>query len=126
MAQLPEELLSVTYNMVPMYLQGGFNESFDERLAQFTVGEQYQIKNELVRITEPYAKVIDLRDKVTQKCRKFIHKGRIHYLDETAIEVFNAGLELFGQYTLGIWEDVNNTSNNYKTYSKRWNSTYLF
>lgn len=114
MAQLPEELLSVAYNLVPVYQYDGFDEVFEELAGQFSVGEQYQIKNELLRICEPFARVIDLRGKVSGDCRKFIHKGRIHYLDESAIEVFNAGLELFGQYTLGIWEDVNNTSNNYR------------
>ncbi|MFT4929019.1 MAG: hypothetical protein ACI8WB_005145 [Phenylobacterium sp.] len=113
MAQLPEELMVITYDLVPIYNHDGFEEVFDELAGGFTVGEQYQIKNELLRITEPYAKVIDLRGKVSGKCRKFVHKGRIHYLDESAIEVFNTGLSLFGQYTRGIWEDVNNTNNNF-------------
>jgi hypothetical protein len=113
MSKLSDTLLGVAYNLVPAFGEENFDDVFELAAADFTVGDQYKIKNELVRITEPCEKVIDLRGKVSGKCRKFLHKGRIHYLDEQATEMFEAGLDMFGQYTLGVWEDVNNSENNF-------------
>ncbi|MCJ8272248.1 MAG: PilZ domain-containing protein [Psychrosphaera sp.] len=114
MSTLPQALLEVTYGLVPVFGRDDFDDLFEQVGADYTVGEQYQVKNELNRICEPCEKVMDLRGEIDGKCVKFIHNGRIHYLDDTAIETFNAGLEHYGQFTIGIWEEVNNTGNNFR------------
>jgi hypothetical protein len=113
------QLLQVTYELIGEFNGDDFEQVFATKVAQFSVGDQYKIKNELIRICEPCEKVIDLRKAVSGKCRKFLHKGRVHYLDELAIETFNEGLTLYGQYTLGLYDEVHNTDNNFKVLQRQ-------
>ncbi len=57
---------------------------------------------------------IDLRGRVDGDVRPFDYKGQTHYLDELAIQTFEKGLKQYGQYTIGIFEDVTNTTNNFR------------
>ena len=42
------------------------------------------------------------------------HNGKQHFMDETAIEVFEAALKQYGGYTLAVYEAVMNTENNHR------------
>ena len=119
MSQLPVALLEVIHQLIPLFGRDDFDDHFEQMAAGYTVPEQYQIRNELVRLCESCEKMIDLRGEVSGKCRKYIHKGRVHHLDELAIEAFEAGLETFGHYTVGVWESVNNTGNNFRVQQER-------
>lgn len=119
MSSLSHALLEVTYSLIPVFGQDDFDDVFEMSAGEFTVGDQYKIRNELIRLCEPCEKVIDLRGEVDQKCRKFVYKGRVHYLDEIAKETFEQGVERFGNYTTGVWEEVTNTGNNFRVMQKR-------
>lgn len=114
MASLPDNLLELVFDLIPVFGQDDFEDIFEASAETFSVGDQYKVRNELNRLCETCEKVIDLRGEVDEKCSKFLHKGRVHYLDDLAKETFSKGLELYGQYTVGIWEEVNQTGNNYR------------
>lgn len=119
MSQIPDALIEVTYSLIPVFGQEDFDDVFELSAGEFTVGEQYQIRNELIRLCEPCEKVIDLRGEVDEKCKKFLHKGRVHYLDTLARETFEEGVERYGHYTVGVWEEVTNTGNNFRVMQAR-------
>lgn len=119
MSRLSDSLLEVTYSLIPVFGQDDFDDVFELTAGEFSVGDQYKVRNELIRLCEPCEKVIDLRGEVDEQCKKFLHKGRVHYLDDIARETFEEGLELYGQYTLGVWEEVTNTGNNFRVMQAR-------
>lgn len=112
MSELNRDLLTLVARMVPHYGQDDYESIFEDAVAHLNVGEQFTVGNEISRICQSCEKVIDLRKSVKAKCRKFIYAGRVHYMDELAIDTFNQGLEQFGGYTVGVFEAVNNAENN--------------
>ena len=112
MSQLNQALLALVEVLIPRYGQGDYEQILEDTVAHLNVGEQFAVGTEVARICERCEKVIDLRKSVKAKCRKFIYGGRVHYLDELAIETFNQGIEKFGVYTVGVFEAVKNAENN--------------
>ena len=53
------------------------------------------------------------------KCKIYEHRGKQHSLDEIAIETFERQIRIFGEYTIGVYEAVTNTANNYRVMHKR-------
>ena len=112
MSQLDQALLALVEVLIPRYGQSDYEQVLEDTVAHLNVGEQFTVGTEVARVCERCEKVIDLRKSVKAKCRKFIYGGRVHYLDELAIETFNQGIEKFGLYTVGVFEAVKNAENN--------------
>lgn len=105
---------SVLERLKPLINTQLFDEEFKLLTAELPKSQQFLIKMELKRLAQPCSYYIDLRGRVDGDVRPFEHKGQTHYLDEIAIQTFEKGLKQYGQYTIGIFEDVTNTSNNFR------------
>lgn len=105
---------SVLERLKPLINTPLFDEEFRLLTGDLAKSQQFLIKMELKRLAQPCTYYIDLRGRVDGEVRAFEHKGQTHYLDELAIQTFEKGLEQYGQYTIGIFEDVTNTTNNFR------------
>ena len=97
---------------------------FDEMLLNLTRSEsksvRFLIKMELKRLTTPCARVIDLRGRVDGVCRPIEHEGRLHFMDDVARRVFERAVKEYrGRYTMGVYEEVMSTENNYRVMQQR-------
>jgi hypothetical protein len=105
---------SVLERLKPLINTPLFDEEFRLLTGDLAKSQQFLIKMELKRLAQPCTYYIDLRGRVDGDVRPFEHKGQTHYLDELAIQTFEKGLQQYGQYTIGIFEDVTNTTNNFR------------
>ncbi len=105
---------SVLERLKPLINTELFDEEFRLLTADLAKSQQFLIKMELKRLAQPCSYYIDLRGRVDGEVRPFEHKGQTHYLDDVAIQTFEKGLQQYGQYTIGIFEDVTSTSNNFR------------
>ena len=84
--------------------------------------ERFLLKMELKRLAGLCTRLVDLRGHVDGNCQHFLHDGKTHFLDEVAIKVFEEGIRDYGDYTLGVYESVMNTENNFRViYNKEKN-----
>ena len=74
---------------------------FNQILMQLTQNlpseKRFLIKMELKRLAKPCVRSIDLRGQVDGECKLFEYRGRKHYLDDVAIDVFNRQVNIFGK-----------------------------
>jgi hypothetical protein len=105
---------SVLERLKPLINTELFDEEFRLLTGDLAKSQQFLIKMELKRLAQACTYYIDLRGRVDGDVRPFEHKGQTHYLDEVAIQTFEKGLKQYGQYTIGIFEDVTNTNNNFR------------
>jgi len=96
-----------------------FEQIFKSKTAGLTKPEQFLMKMEMSRLSQPVARFIDLRGLVTGQVRPYEHNGKQHFMDDTAIEVFEAALKQHGGYTLAVYEAVMNTENNHRVLQKQ-------
>lgn len=96
-----------------------FDSIFKSKTAGLTKPEQFLIKMEMSRLSQPIARFIDLRGQVTGQVKPFEYEGKQHFMDETAIEVFEKAIERHGGYTLAVYEAVMNTDNNHRVMQKK-------
>ncbi|RCU45222.1 PilZ domain-containing protein [Corallincola holothuriorum] len=97
---------------------------FEDMLARLTRSEspsaRFLIKMELKRLASPCVRVIDLRGRVNGNCHPFEHDGRLHYLDDMAVQSFKRSVKDYrGVYTMGVYEDVMNTENNFRVLHRK-------
>lgn len=110
-------------------LRGEVNKpSFDIKFTQITKHiaktERFLLKMELKRLASVCNRCIDLRGLVDGDCKLFEYNGQSHFLDDIAIEVFEAHVELYNGYTFGVYEEVKNTKNNFRViYENEKNNT---
>ncbi|WP_199611518.1 PilZ domain-containing protein [Flocculibacter collagenilyticus] len=105
--------------LLPVFGTDEYEDVFALVAGELTVGEQHLVHHEVQRLKEPCQRIIDLREEVKGECRKFVYEGRVHYMDPIAIEVFKKGLEKYGDYCLGVWDEVHNTENNYRVIERK-------
>lgn len=103
----------------PLLNTSEFSEVFNILTAEIPKPKQFLLKMELKRLGQPCGYYIDLRGKVDGEVRPYEHKGKTHYMDDTAIKAFERGIKRYGQYTLGLFEEVTNTDNNYRVRHKQ-------
>ncbi|MCY7297083.1 PilZ domain-containing protein [Alteromonas sp. a30] len=72
------------------------------------------LKMEVRRLMSACNRVIDLRGKVDGKCEIYDVGGVRHCLDEIAKEIFDQKFKLYGGYTMGVYEAVQQTENSYR------------
>lgn len=103
----------------PLLNTSEFSEVFNILTADIPKPKQFLLKMELKRLGQPCGYYIDLRGKVDGEVRPYDHKGKTHYMDDTAVKAFERGIKRYGQYTLGLYEEVTNTDNNYRVRHKQ-------
>ncbi|TMO55195.1 PilZ domain-containing protein [Pseudoalteromonas phenolica] len=97
----------------------GFDGFFAQKTAHLTKPDQFLIKMEMSRLSQPIARFIDLRGQVSGEVKPYIHDGKQHFMDDLAITVFEQEIAKHGQYTLAVYEAVMNTDNNFRVIQKR-------
>lgn len=110
--------IGIIERLKPLLNSAEFSEVFRILTAEISKPKQFLIKMELKRLSQPCAYYIDLRGKVDGDVRTYEHAGKVHYLDDMAIRIFERGLKQYGGYTLGLYEEVTNAENNYRVRHK--------
>ncbi|WP_426369814.1 PilZ domain-containing protein [Pseudocolwellia sp. HL-MZ7] len=91
-----------------------FETKFAAKSTQIPKSERFLLKMELKRLAAPCSRLVDLRGLVDGECKPFQHEERTHFLDDVAIKVFNENITLYGIYTVGVYEAITNTDNNFR------------
>ena len=91
-----------------------FETKFAAKSAHIPKTERFLLKMEIKRLAAPCSRLVDLRGLVDGECKPFQHEERTHFLDDVAIKVFNENINLYGIYTLGVYEAITNTENNFR------------
>jgi len=105
--------------LTPLLNSNEFSEVFTILTQEIPKPKQFLIKMELKRLGQPCNYYIDLRGRVDGEVRPYDHSGKTHYMDDTAIKAFERGIKRYGQYTLGLYEEVMNTDNNFRVRHKQ-------
>jgi len=119
MSQDLEEYHDIIEELKPMINEPEFNQVLDQVASGISKQKRFLLKMELMRLARPCIRLIDLRGLVDGKCRIYEHLGKEHYLDDIAIETFGRQVRIFGEYTIGVYEAVTNTENNFRVRHKK-------
>lgn len=115
-----EEYQDIIEQLKPMINEPEFNQVLAQVAIKVSKQKRFLIKMELKRLARPCIRLIDLRGQVSGECKGYEYEGKTHYLDEIAIEVFERQMRLFGDYTIGVYEAVKQTENNFRVmYNKQ-------
>lgn len=114
MSQDLAEYKDIIEQLKPMINEPEFNQVLSQVASSVAKQKRFLIKMELKRLARPCLRLIDLRGQVAGDCREYTYQGKSHYLDDTAIDVFERQVRLFGEYTMGVYEAVKNTENSYR------------
>lgn len=96
-----------------------FDAIFTKKTKTLSSSERFLIKMEMNRLLQPINRFIDLRGQVTGDVRAYSYNGKQHFMDEIAINVFEAGIRRYKRYTLAVYEAVMNTENNHKVMQRK-------
>ncbi|WP_372768187.1 PilZ domain-containing protein [Pseudoalteromonas sp.] len=96
-----------------------FDAIFNKKTKSLSSSERFLMKMEMNRLLQPINRFIDLRGQVTGEVRSYTYNGKQHFMDETAINVFEAGIRRYKRYTLAVYEAVMNTENNHKVMQRK-------
>jgi hypothetical protein len=93
-----------------------FAQIFKTILEKSGIGSSmnFLLKMELKRLQKPSNTMVDLRGHVDEDCEAYIHNDVTHYFDDIAKAIFEEQISNFGGYTIGVYEQVTNTANNYR------------
>ncbi|MDP7593752.1 MAG: PilZ domain-containing protein [Litorilituus sp.] len=94
--------------------ESSFDSNFIDSTTTLSKNERFLVKMELKRLANPCMRSIDLRGLVNGQCRLYEHEGQSHFLDDLAIKTFEDNVELYGEYTFGVYEAVKNTENHFR------------
>lgn len=83
-----------------------FNELLNNILFGVNNSDKFLIKMELNRLATPCLRIIDLRDKVTEVCQVYQQGTLVHYLTADTIKILQDNINLFGIYSIGVFEAV--------------------
>jgi len=114
MSQDLKQYADIIEQLKPMVNEPEFNQVLLQIAADVPKEKRFLIKMEVKRLAKPCMRTIDLRGHVDGKCRKYVHEGRSHYMDDLAVDKFEEQLRVFGRYTYGVYEAVQNTENNFR------------
>ena len=114
MSQDLEQYQNIIEQLTPMVNEPEFNQILSQVAGHLPKPKRFLIKMELKRLARPCIRLIDLRGLVDGECRPYEYEGKQHYLDDVAIEVFERQIRSFGEYTMGVYEAVSNTENNFR------------
>ncbi|WP_334021231.1 PilZ domain-containing protein [Alteromonas sp. S015] len=114
MSQDLKQYADIIEQLKPMVNEPEFNQVLLQTASDVPKEKRFLIKMEVKRLAKPCMRTIDLRGHVDGKCNKYVHEGRSHYMDDVAISKFEEQLRVFGRYTYGVYEAVQNTENNFR------------
>ncbi|RZQ54122.1 PilZ domain-containing protein [Pseudoalteromonas phenolica] len=97
----------------------GFDQFFAQKTVQLSKSDQFLLKMEMSRLSQPIARFIDLRGQVAGEVKPYIYEGKQHFMDDLAIAVFEQEIVKHGKYTLAVYEAVMHTDNNFRVMQKR-------
>lgn len=104
----------------PIVNEPEFEAIFTALTADLSGPDRFKLKTELRTLARPCRKIIDLRNRVDGHCRPYKHKGFVHYMDDVAVKIFEAGLEQYrGIYTEDTHQQVHNAENNFRIIERR-------
>ena len=107
-----KQYADIIEQLKPLVNEPEFNKVLLQLAGDIPKEKRFLIKMEVKRLAKPCMRSIDLRGQVTGKCKLYTHQGRNHYMDDVAIEKFEEQLRIYGGYTFGVYEAVQNTENN--------------
>ncbi|OCQ20923.1 hypothetical protein A7985_14110 [Pseudoalteromonas luteoviolacea] len=96
-----------------------FDFIFKQKTAQLSKPDQFLLKMEMTRLSQPVARFIDLRGQVSGEVKPYEHEGKQHFMDDVAIGVFEREVAQHGAYTMAVYEAVMHTENNFKVMQKQ-------
>ena len=114
MSQDLKQYAAIIEQLKPMVNEPEFNQVLLQIASDVPKEKRFLIKMEVKRLAKPCMRTIDLRGHVDGKCKKYAHEGRTHYMDDIAIDKFEEQIRVFGRYTYGVYEAVQNTENNFR------------
>lgn len=114
-----QEYVGVIDRMKSLLNSADFDQVFSLLTSDIPKSKQFLLKMELKRMAQPCNYFIDLRGHVDGDVKPYEYKGKTHYMDNNAIKVFENGLKQYGSYTLGLYEEVRNTENNFRVMHRK-------
>ena len=114
MSQDLKQYADIIEQLKPMVNEPEFNQVLLQTAADVPKEKRFLIKMEVKRLAKPCMRTNDLRGHVDGKCKKYVHEGRSHYMDDLAVDKFEEQIRVFGRYTYGVYEAVQNTENNFR------------
>jgi len=94
--------------------KSGFEAAYNTATGQLTKTEKFLLKMELKRLATSCTRAIDLRGLVNGECQIFDYQGQSHFLDEVAITAFKHNVDIYGDYTFGVYEAVRDAKNSFR------------
>ena len=101
MSQDLKQYADIIEQLKPMVNEPEFNQVLLQTAADVPKEKRFLIKMEVKRLAKPCMRTIDLRGHVDGKCKKYVHEGRSHYMDDLAVDKFEEQIRVFGRYTYG-------------------------
>ncbi|MDN4500878.1 PilZ domain-containing protein [Alteromonadaceae bacterium BrNp21-10] len=114
MTQEFEEYYDLIEQLKPVIHEPDFNQILASVASHLPKNKRFILKMELFRLAKSCQRLIDLRGLVDAKCSPYEYDGITHFLDDVAVEVFERQIRSFGHFTIGVYEAVNNTENNFR------------
>ena len=84
-----------------------FDKIFQNKTKALSKPDQFLLKMEMNRLSQPVQRFIDLRGQVTGDVRPYEHNGKQHFMDDLAIEVFEKAIKQEKQNCLIFIEHAN-------------------
>ncbi|MDX3773299.1 PilZ domain-containing protein [Chromatiaceae bacterium AAb-1] len=114
-----QDYIGVIEQMKNLINSAEFDQVFALLTSDLPKSKQFLLKMELKRMAQPCDYFIDLRGQVDGDVRPYPYKDKVHYMDDNAIRIFEAGLKQYGQYTQGLYEEIQNTDNNFRVMHRK-------
>ncbi|MDP5150010.1 PilZ domain-containing protein [Rheinheimera baltica] len=114
-----QQYIGVIDRMKSLLNSADFDQVFSLLTSDLPKSKQFLLKMELKRMAQPCNYFIDLRGHVDGDVKPYDYMGKTHYMDENAVKVFEAGLKQYGSFTLGLYEEVLNTENNFRVMHRK-------
>ncbi|MDX1677129.1 PilZ domain-containing protein [Arsukibacterium sp.] len=114
-----KDYVGIIERMKSLMNSAEFDKVFSMLTSDLPKSKQFLLKMELKRMAQPCDYFIDLRGHVDGEVRPYVYRGKTHYLDDKAIQIFENGLKQYGGYTLGVYEEVMNADNNFRVMHKK-------
>jgi hypothetical protein len=92
--------------LIPLRNEPDFNDLLNKILFGESTSDKFLIKMELSRLAKPCQRILDIRDKVTEKCELVEQDKLKHYLTKSTTAALQKNIKLYGLYTVGVYEAV--------------------
>lgn len=109
-----EPYKEIIEQLKPVVNEPDFKQIIEETAKSLPRPHQHILKLELRRQARPSKNAIDMRKMKGADCQAFEHDGLIHYLTESAQDVFERQIRAFGHFTVGVKEAVQEVIDNFE------------